>query len=78
MTSLPNASPSQHAVYTGRTTSWAMVATTCVSAVLIVLMGKGAKGSWGDILFVIPLILVAGIFLSVEYAWFFSGVSTLS
>lgn len=59
MTSLPNAGPSQHAVYTGRTTSWPMVATTCAGALLVVLMGKDSNGAWGDLLFVVPLILVA-------------------
>ncbi|MEO6570883.1 MAG: hypothetical protein ABIO83_04995 [Ilumatobacteraceae bacterium] len=59
MTSLPIAGPSPHAVYTGRTTSWPMVATTCAGALLVVLMGKDSNGAWGDLVFVVPLILVA-------------------
>ena len=59
MTSLPIAGPSQYAVYTGRTTSWPMVAATSVGALLIVLMGKQSDGAWSDPWFVVPLILVA-------------------
>ncbi len=59
MTPPPIAGPNQHAVYTGRTTSWPMVAATCVGALLVVLMGKESNGAWGDLLFVVPLILVA-------------------
>ena len=59
MTSLPNAARRQHAVYTGRTTSWPMVATTCAGALLVVFMGKESNGAWGDLVFVVPLILVA-------------------
>jgi len=59
MTSLPITDPSRHAVYTGRTTSWPMVATTCVAALFVVLMGKESNGAWGDLVFVVPLILVA-------------------
>ena len=36
-----------------------MVATTCTGALPVVLMGKGSNGDWGDLLFVVPLILVA-------------------
>lgn len=59
MTTLPIATPRPYAVYTGRTTSWPMVAATGASALLVVLMGKGADSSWGDLAFVVPLILVA-------------------
>ncbi len=59
MTSLPNASPSQHAVYTGRTTSWPMVATTGVALLPVALMGKESNGGWGDLMFVVPVILMA-------------------
>ncbi len=59
MTSLPIAGPSQHAVYTGRTTSWTMVAATCCGALLLVLMGKESDGAWGDLMLVVPLVLVA-------------------
>ncbi|MEO7369890.1 MAG: hypothetical protein ABIZ69_03450 [Ilumatobacteraceae bacterium] len=59
MTSLPMAGKNPHAVYTGRTTSWPMVVTTCAGALLVVLMGKESNGAWGDLMFVAPLILVA-------------------
>ena len=59
MTSLPIAGPTQHAVYTGRTTSWPMVATTCAGALLVVVMGKESNGAWADLLFVVPFVLVA-------------------
>jgi hypothetical protein len=66
VTSVPNAGPRQHAVYTGRTTSWPMVATTCAGALLVVLMGKDSHGAWGDLLFVVPVILMAiGVFANV-------------
>ena len=59
MSSLPIGGPSQYAVYTGRTTSWPMVAATSAGALLIVLMGKDSLGAWGDPVFILPLILVA-------------------
>ena len=59
MTSVPIAGPHQYAVYTGRTTSWPMVAVTSAGALLIVLMGKESNGAWGDLMFVGPLILFA-------------------
>jgi hypothetical protein len=59
MTSPPISGSSRRAVYTGRTTSWAMVAGTCVGALLVVLMGREADGAWGDLSFVVPLLLVA-------------------
>lgn len=59
MTSLPPSAASHYAVYTGRTTSWPIVAATSVGALLLVLAGKGSNVSWGDIVFVVPLILVA-------------------
>lgn len=36
-----------------------MVASTCVGAFLVVLMGREADGAWSDRLFVVPLLLVA-------------------
>ncbi len=51
--------PNRLGVYTGRTTNWPVVASTCVGAVLLVLMGKDSNGSWGDLLFVVPMSLVA-------------------
>ncbi|MEZ5383217.1 MAG: hypothetical protein R2754_15665 [Microthrixaceae bacterium] len=57
MTSLPLASSGRHAVYTGRTTSWPMVASTCFGALLIVLMGRQATAPWSDLS--LPLLLVA-------------------
>ncbi len=59
MTSPPITGPSRHTVYTGRTTSWPMVAATCVGALLVVVMGKESDGAWGDPMFAVPLILVA-------------------
>jgi len=59
MTSPPITDSTRHAVYTGRTTNWPMVATTCVGALFVVIMGKQSNGSWGDLLFVVPLMLVA-------------------
>jgi hypothetical protein len=57
MTSLPNTSSGRHAVYTGRTTSWPMVASTCLGALLVVLMSRQANQAWGDL--TVPLLLVA-------------------
>ena len=59
MSPLPLAGPSQHAVYAGRSTSWPMVAATSIGALLVVLMGRESNGAWGDVVFVLPLILVA-------------------
>jgi len=36
-----------------------MVAATCVGALLIVFMAKDSNGNWGDLVFVVSLILVA-------------------
>lgn len=57
MTSPPIAGSSQHTVYTGRTTSWPMVAATCVGALFLVLNAKTANETWGDL--AVPLLLVA-------------------
>ena len=59
MTSPATAGPSRYAVYTGRTTSWPMVAATSAGALLLVLTGKTPDVAWGDLMFVVPLILVA-------------------
>ena len=59
MTSLPITGPHHYAVYTGRTTSWPMVAATSVGTLLLVLMGKQSSDAWSDLIIVIPLILVA-------------------
>ena len=59
MSSLPLAGSGRRAVYTGRTTSWPMIASTCVGALLVVLMGREADGAWSDPMFVVPLLLVA-------------------
>ncbi len=43
-----------------------MVATTCVGALFVVLMGKESGGAWGDPIFLVPLSLVAvGMFANV-------------
>lgn len=55
----PTAGPNPYAVYTGRTTSWPMVAATCAGALFVVAMGRQPGGAWGDLVFVVPLILVA-------------------
>ncbi len=57
MTSLPIAGSQRHAVYTGRTTSWPMVASTCLGALLIALMSRQTNAPWGDL--AVPLLLVA-------------------
>jgi hypothetical protein len=36
-----------------------MVASTCVGAALVVLMGRESNGAWADPLFVVPVVLVA-------------------
>lgn len=59
MTTQTAASASRHSVYTGRTTSWPMVAATCLGALFVVFMGKQADGAWSDLYFVGPLLLVA-------------------
>jgi hypothetical protein len=59
MTSLPIVGPGPHTVYTGRTTSWPMVATTCAGALLIVMMAKESNAAWSEPEFIVPFILVA-------------------
>lgn len=59
MSSPPIAGPTQYAVYTGRTTSWPMVAATGAGALLLVLMGKQADDAWSDLVVVVPLVLAA-------------------
>ena len=49
---------SRHAVYTGRTTSWPMVASTCVGAILVVVNGRQANAALNDPWFIVPLLLV--------------------
>lgn len=57
MTPLPLAEPNRHSVYTGRTTSWPMVAATCVGAIVVALNARQASASLGDL--AVPLLLVA-------------------
>ena len=59
MNSIPISSSDRYAVYTGRTTSWPMVAATSVAALLLVLTGKASDDSWSDLVFIVPLALVA-------------------
>jgi hypothetical protein len=40
MTSPPITGRGRHTVYTGRTTSWPMVAVTCVGALVVVVMSS--------------------------------------
>ena len=57
MTSPPITAPGPYTVYTGRTTSWPMVASTCCGALLIVLMARQHDAPWADI--AVPLLLIA-------------------
>ena len=59
MTSSPLTGDSTHAVYTGRTTSWTTVASTCVAGVLLVVVAMSSGGDWSDLVIVLPLLLVA-------------------
>ena len=59
MTTSPLAGGSTLAVYTGRTTSWTTVASTCFAAVLLVIMAMSAGEPWGDPVVVVPLLLIA-------------------
>lgn len=59
MTSLPIVDPGRHSAYTGRTTSWPMVASTSIAALLIVIMGRDTNRGLADLLFVAPVLLVA-------------------
>jgi hypothetical protein len=58
MTSLPLGGTNPYAVYTGRTTSWPMVAATSVGALLLALMSNRSSVAWDDLAFVAPLILI--------------------
>lgn len=58
MTSPPLTGGNAHAVYTGRTTSWTTVASTCVAAVLLVLLATSSGGSWSDLMLLLPLIAI--------------------
>lgn len=59
MTSPPLAGDGTHAVYTGRTTSWTTVASTCVAGVLLALVATSSGGDWSDLVIVLPLLLIA-------------------
>lgn len=59
MTPPPSAGSRQHSVYSGRTTSWPTVAATSVGALFVVFTGKESNDGWGDLMFIVPLILVA-------------------
>ncbi len=54
----PITDPARHVAYTGRTTTWPLVASTCVAAVFVVVMAKESNGAWTDLLFVVLLLLV--------------------
>lgn len=63
MTTLPTTDANRQAVYTGRTTSWPMVAATCAGALLFALVSKDSISTWSDPIFLIPLVLIAiGVF----------------
>ena len=59
MTSLPITGPNPFAVYTGRTTSWPIVAATSAGALLLALTSRQPDVAWDDLMFIAPLILVA-------------------
>jgi hypothetical protein len=59
MTSTPVTGPNHYAVYTGRTTSWPMVAATSAGALLLVVTGKEPDAPWSELMFIVPLVLVA-------------------
>jgi hypothetical protein len=56
MTSLPIVGSGRLAVYTGRTTSWPVVASTSLGALVVVLMSRQDKQAWSDV--AVPLLLV--------------------
>ena len=56
MTSLPFPESNRHAVYTGRATSWPMVASTSLGSLLVVVMGTQAEGAWNDLWLIPPLV----------------------
>ncbi len=58
MTSPHIADANPHVVYTGRTTSWPMVASTCLGALLLVLVAREGGGAWADLVVIVPLLLV--------------------
>lgn len=57
-----NVSPSLPAgplsVYTGRTTSWAMVAATSLAGVMLVVMGVQSRGAWPNLFLPLGLAVV--------------------
>lgn len=59
MTPTPLTGDGTLAVYTGRTTSWTTVASTCVASLLLVLVATSAGGPWSDLVIVLPLLLIA-------------------
>lgn len=59
MTSPPLTGDTTHAVYTGRTTSWTTVASTCVAAVLLAIVAISSGGPWSDPVIMFPLLLIA-------------------
>ncbi len=64
MTSQPISGPRRRAVYTGRTTSWPMVTSTSLGAVVVVLMARQVDGPWSDL--AVPMALVAiGVLVNV-------------
>lgn len=59
MTSIPFGGPNPYAVYTGRTTSWPMVAATSAGAILLALASRQSNVAWDDLTTIAPLILIA-------------------
>ncbi|MCU1391919.1 MAG: hypothetical protein JWM34_347 [Ilumatobacteraceae bacterium] len=50
--------PTFHHVYTGRTTNWIALGLTIALAVPLILMGQQSGGSWADVGFLIPVLVV--------------------
>lgn len=53
--------PTFHHVYTGRTTNWVALGLTIALAVPLIVMGRQSGGSWADLGFVIPVLVVIGV-----------------
>lgn len=50
--------PTLHHVYTGRTTNWIALGLTVALAVPLIAMGQQSGGSWADVGFLIPVLVV--------------------
>jgi hypothetical protein len=59
MNSSPLTAGGTLAVYTGRTTSWTAVVSTCAASVLLALVAMSSGGDRTDLVIVLPLLLIA-------------------